>query len=280
MICLPLLFVALLADHQAALDLYKKRSYPEAAAAFEQALAVEKPGSPEYRESTVLLAQSLFLTGKIAEAIPWLEKAPPSSEVLYMLGRACLQLHAVPKAEAAFARMYGLDPKSAAAHLITAQMMMRHDDEDDAAGELAQALALDPKLPQVNYLLGELSLFHANPDEAVTRFQRELALNPDSSLAWSKLGDAYSRRAEWPLAVAALQKSIWLNPDFSAPYILLGKAYFKLEQFSNAEGVLRHAVAIDTRNYSAHYLLGQTLIQEGQTEEGRRMLELSQQLPH
>ncbi len=278
MIAPPLILIALLLDHQSALDLYKKHDYPAAAAAFQTALAAETPGSPDYQESTLLLGQSLFLMDHDADAIPWLEKAPRSSEVVYMLGRAYLQTHQLTKSEAAFAEMYGVDARSAAAHLITAQMMIRHDAEDDAAKELQQALELDRKLPQVHYLLGELSLFHGAADAAVTFFQEEIALNPDFSLAYYKLGDAYSRRSEWPAAIASLQKSVWLNPDFSGPYILLGKAYLKLNQLANAEGVLRHAVAVDTRNYSAHYLLGQTLMQEGQTEEGRRMLELSQKL--
>jgi hypothetical protein len=35
---------------------------------------------------------------------------------------------------------------------------------------------------------------------------------------------------------------------------------------------------MDPQNQSAHYLLGQTLVQMGQTEEGRKMLERSQEL--
>jgi hypothetical protein len=35
---------------------------------------------------------------------------------------------------------------------------------------------------------------------------------------------------------------------------------------------------MDPQNYSAHYLLGQTLTAEGKTEEGRKMLERSQEL--
>ena len=44
--------------------------------------------------------------------------------------------------------------------------------------------------------------------------------------------------------------------------------------------MLRRAIAIDPNNTSAHYILGQTLIQQGKTEEGKKMLERSRELPH
>jgi Flp pilus assembly protein TadD len=58
----------------------------------------------------------------------------------------------------------------------------------------------------------------------------------------------------------------------------MGKGYLQLKDFSNAEGVLRRAIQLDPKNSSAHYLLGQTLIQQGRQEEGRAMLQLSQKL--
>ena len=264
--------------HDAALEQYKKHAYTEAAASFRTALETEKPGTPEYQESILLLAHSLFLTNHVPEAIPYLEKAQRSDEVLYMLGTAYVITRDPKKAEAVFAPMYGVGVNSAAVHLLAAQMMMRQEHVDEAEAELQQALALEPKLPQAHYILGEIRLVHGNADQAVDQFKQEIALNPDSSTAYYKLGDAYTRRSEWPAAVSSLQKSIWLNPDFSGPYILLGRSYLKLGQAANAEGVLRHAVQVDPRNYSAHYLLGQTLMQEGRTDEGRQMLEESQKL--
>jgi cytochrome c-type biogenesis protein CcmH/NrfG len=71
---------------------------------------------------------------------------------------------------------------------------------------------------------------------------------------------------------------VWLNPTYSGPYILLGKAYLQQKELSNAEGVLRRAIQLDPNNSSAHYLLGQTLVQEGRADEGRAMLQLSQKL--
>jgi tetratricopeptide (TPR) repeat protein len=264
--------------HQIAVDLYREHKYPEAAEAFRKALETEKPGDADFDESNLLLGQSLFLTGKSTEAIPYLRKAKQTNEVLYMLGTAAIKIRELPQAEAAFATMYGVDAASAAAHLITAQMMIRADLEDEAEKEAQQALEVDPRLPQARYVLAEIRTFHGASDDAIALLKQEIAINPDFAMAYYKLGDAYTRKSDWRTAIVYLQKSIWLNPDFSGPYILLGKCYLNLDQLPDAEGVLRHAIAVDPKNYSAHYLLGTVLTRQGKTEEGRAILEQSQKL--
>ena len=283
-----LVFLALLAQaaspqassnpHQEALRLYKTHSYSEAAEAFRLTLASETPGSADYEESLLLLGQCLYLSNHAAEAIPYLEKAQKTNEVLYMLGSIYLRNRDYPKAEATFAKLYNADAGSAATHLITAQLMMRQDYVDEAANELQQAIKLDPKLPQARFILAEIRLGKGDPDDAIRLLSQEIALNPNFAMAYYKLGDAYTRKQDWPAAVRLLQQSVWLNPDYSGPFILLGRCYGKLNQLENAEGVLRHAVQIDPKNSSAHYLLGQTLMQLGKTDEGRQMLNLSQKL--
>jgi superkiller protein 3 len=266
------------APHQYALALYKSHSYVEAADAFRTALASEKPGTPDYEESLMLLGQCLYLSNRAADAIPYLEKASKTNEVFYMLGSSYLRTRELTKAETAFAGLYHIDTGSASAHLLTAQIMIRQDYATEAVSELNQAIALDAHLPQAHYILGEIELARGNPDEAIRLFRQEIALNPNYSMAYYKLGDAYTRKQDWTGAVSLLQQSIWLNPDFSGPFILLGRSYSKLGRLADAESALQHAIQLDPKNSSAHYLLGQTLMQLGRTEEARKMLELSQQL--
>ena len=86
------------------------------------------------------------------------------------------------------------------------------------------------------------------------------------------------RREQWLDAIPNLERSIWLNPAYSGPYILLGKGYFKQQDFSNAEKMLRQALKMDPQNLSAHYVLGQTLMKLGQTEEAKKILARWQEL--
>jgi tetratricopeptide (TPR) repeat protein len=285
MLPVVLLFLQL-GEHQAAVAAYKQHQFPEAVAHFTESLKSEPPGSAEYQESVLLLGQTLFLQSKFADAIPWLEKATASKaatpEASYMLGNACIMTRQPDKAVAAFAKLFGVEPDSAAAHLTTARMMMHHDVDAEAAKQARLALKLDPRIPEAHFILGEIAILHAEIDDAIAELNQEIAINPNYAMAHYRLGDAYSRREEWDQAMPPLERSVWLNPNYSAPFILLGKGYLKRKEFANAEGVLRHALALDPQNSSAHYLLGQTLMQEGKTEEAKKEMDKWKELnpPH
>jgi tetratricopeptide (TPR) repeat protein len=238
--------------------------------------------SLEQREAIQVLGMCKYLAGRLTEAIPFLEKtsawAADNSETAYVLGMAYGQTHEPGKARESFARLFRVAPDSAAAHVITAQMMIRIQIDDLAENELKQALQKDPRIPQANFLLGELAIFQGKLDEGIALMNREIELNPGNGNAFYRLGDAYARQLNWDEAVGPLKKSIWLNPYFSAPYVLLGKTYMKKDQLNTAEGVLRRAVEMDPNNKSAHYLLAQTLQRLGRQEEAKREFESAQRL--
>src|ERR1035437_7553124 len=278
-----LLLLAMLADdHSAGVEFYKQRQFSKTIEALERAVATEKRGSPEYRESAVILGQSYYLSAHLPEAAAWLQKAVDDgvriNEVFYMLGNCYIQQREPVKSRAAFAAMFGVPFESAPAPLLTAQFMVRQELEVFALQELARALELDPKIPQAHYLVGMLAIFRNELDKGMEEMRQEIAINPDFAMAYYKLGDAYTRREDWDAAIPPLQRAVWLNPDYSGPYILLGKAYWKKKDFGSAEGMLRRAIKMDPGNYQAHYMLGQVLMLEDKTEEGRRMLEQSQKL--
>jgi len=238
--------------------------------------------SLERREADQILGLAAFVAGRFADAVPRLEAtrrwAPDNLELAHALGQAYIQTRQPDAARQVIARMYGVAPESASAHLVTAQMMVRLEMEDQATAELDKALAKDPRMPNANFLLGQMALFRGRLPEAITLTERELASNPGHSMAWSQLGDAYVRQSKWDDAIAALQKSVWLNPYYSAPYILLSRAYMKKAQPSVAEAMLRRAIQYDPNNRSAHYLLGQLLQQTGRPDEAKREFEIAEKL--
>jgi tetratricopeptide (TPR) repeat protein len=255
---------------------YRLHDYVSAAKALQEAVAAIPGNSPKYRETVRMIGQSEYLSGHIAAAIPWLEKAQASgarsNELFYMLGNSYLQARQIEKGRAALARTFGVPADSGAARLYTAEMLIRLEFEDDAQRELEAAVAGEPKLPGAHYMLGELAIYRAQTSRAIDELSREITLNPDFAMAYYRLGDAYTRQEDWDHAVPPLERAVWLNPTYSGPYILLGKAYFKKSDLPNAEHMLRRALQMDPRNASAHYLLGRTLIQAGRTEEGRKLL--------
>ncbi len=260
-------------EHQHGVELYKQQKYAEAIAALQDAAKTEPPDSAEYKESALLIGQSYFLLSQAPKAIPWLEKVTSVNEANYMLGYAYVQTAQMDQSTAAFARLFGIEPKSAAAYLVAGQMLIKKEYETQALEELKKALALDAKLPEVHFLLGEIAIYQGRIDDAIGDMQAELALNPNFSMAWYRLGDAYTRQEKWAAAIPNLQRAAWLNQDFSGPYILLGKCYFKTGDYGNAEGILKRALMLDPRNASATYMLGQTLILAGRKDEGKAMLD-------
>lgn len=265
--------------HDRGVDLYKHQKYTEAISTLEEAVKTETPGSSDYRESALLIGQSYFMLSQAQKAIPWLEKLPGVNEANYMLGYAYLQAGQQDRSEAAFARLFGLNPASAAGHLLAGQMIYKKDFRDEAVAEVKKALALDPKLPQAYFLLAEADIGRGELEQAIADLTKELEIDPNFSMAWYRLGDVYSRQQRWDQAIPHLQRAVWLNPSYSGPYILLGKCYYNTQNLSNAEGILRHAVSLDPKNYAANYLLGRTLIAEGQAEEGKAVLEKLKSLP-
>jgi tetratricopeptide (TPR) repeat protein len=238
--------------------------------------------STEARETVQVLGLALYLTGQINDAIPFLEQtrnwAPNNNELAYALGMAFIQTRQPAKARDSFARMFGVTPDSASAHLVTAQMMIRLELEELAETELKQAIEKDPKLPQAHYLLGQIAVYRTRYDEGIALLEKEIALNPGNAMAYYKLGDAYSRQLKWDEAIAPLQKSIWLNPYYSGPYILLGKSYLKKRNYPSAEGMLKRAIQFDPNNKSAHYMLGQVLQLSGRAEDAKREFAIAEKL--
>ena len=238
--------------------------------------------SVERHEIVQVLGLSLFLVGRFDDAIPKLEAtrgwAATNLELAHILGQAYLQTGRTASARQAFARTFNVPEDSAAAHLVTAQMMIRLQLESPAEEELRRAAAKDSSLPQVHLLLGQLALFRGQLDESIKLTKQELAVAPGSAAAYYQIGDAYVRQARWDEGIAALQQSVWLNPFYSGPYILLGKAYSQKGQPATAEGMLRRAIGYDPNNRTAHYLLAQLLQQAGRVDEAKKEFAIAERL--
>lgn len=261
---------------------YHAGEFPRAIEALAPIIDKLPRDSAQRREAVQTLGLAYFITGRLADSIPFLEQtsalAPNNHEMTYALGTAYMQTRQTPKARETFARMFRVAPDSASASLITAQMMIRQEILEFAEDELKLAIEKDPKLPQAHYLLGQIAVFRARYDEGIQLLEKEIAINPANAMAYYKLGDAFTLQLKWDEAVAPLQKSIWLNPYYSGPYILLGKSYLKKKNHSTAEAMLKRAIQFDPNNKSAHYLLGQVYQQTARPEDARREFETAEKL--
>jgi len=259
--------------HELGVAYYKKGDYPNAILSLQKALKED----PEDGEATQLIGLSLYLAGRPAEAIPYLQKVQswyPRANVdaSYILGVAYIQSNQFPQAREAFAKMFGVPPDSAAAYLFCARMLLRLDFTTATEEYGQKASALDPKLPMAHYLLGELYLYQSKTEQAVAQFEQEVAVNPSFPNVYYKLGDAYSRLEKYDDAERLLQRSIWLDPNSSGPYILLGKVLLKKNEPELAVRALQRAISMDPGNPMPHQYLGQAYRTLGQTANAEREL--------
>lgn len=266
-------------NHEIGLTYYRKGDYPNAVNYLKQAIADNASDA----EAVQLTGLSLYLAGKPAEAIPYLEKVQswyPSANVdaAYILGVAYMQSKQYPNARAAFARMFQVPPDSAAAYLFTARLLLRFDFAPIAEEYGKKALELDPRLPLAHQLLGELYLYQSKIPEAVAELQKELAINPGNPVAYYKLADADSRIQKFDDAEKLLQRSIWLDSTSTGPYILLGKVLLKKGETQLAIRALQRAISMDPNNNIPHHLLGQAYRDLGRADDADRELKLAEQL--
>ena len=261
---------------------YHADDYPHAIEALAPIVSKLPADSIERREAEQVLGLSYYLAGRLPEALPLLEQtsrwATDNIQLAQVLGMAYIQTRQPDKAREALARAFGVDPASAGAHLLAAQMMIRVEFFEMADAELREAITLDPRLPRVNFLLGENAIYRNRIEEGVACLEKELALNPGDAMSLYRIGEAWSRRAAWDKAIPPLQRSIWINPFFSGPYIVLGRGYVATGKPDAAEGMLRHAVELDPNNKAAHYLLGQVFQRLGKVEEAKEQFEIASRL--
>jgi tetratricopeptide (TPR) repeat protein len=239
-----------------------------------QAAQKEEPNDGEIIQLTGL---TLYLAGKPADAIPFLEKVhtwyPRANiDAAYILGVAYVQTKKYSEGRAVFAKMFRAPPDSAAAYLFAACMLLRLDFGPIAEEYGLKAVSLDPKLPLAHQLLGELYLYQPKIPEAVAQLDQEVAVNPANPVALYKLVDAYTRIQRFDEAEKLLQRSIWLDATSTGPSILMGKVLEKKGEALLAVRALQRAINMDPNNSISHHLLGQAYRDLGRSEDAEREL--------
>jgi tetratricopeptide (TPR) repeat protein len=115
---------------------------------------------------------------------------------------------------------------------------------------------------------------------AISLNPSDMSLRPDASIAWRSLGNAFLDAGQLPEAEIALQKSLALGATRSA-CIYLAVVYLKTRNFSDAEQYCRRAITLDPEFEEAYYNLGNSLSEQGRTDEALQAFQTAYTLdPH
>jgi len=260
---------------------YQREQFLAAIKAFTKAEAQDSND----REATELHGVSLFRLGRIADAIPFLEKARTAVESEnidpdYVLALCYADVQRYDDSRHAFAAQFGFAPDSAEAHLLAGRLFLRREARDEAGAEAARALAIDPNIPMAHELLGEVALSHGDTAGAIRELEAERKVDPLNADLYDRLGDAYMRSGQFNEAQQALDRAVLLEPNSTGPYILLGETFLKLKQPIQALHYLDHAERMDPSNFVTHNLLGQAYRATGQVDAANREFQTVVDLQH
>jgi protein O-mannosyl-transferase len=188
-----------------------------------------------------------FLSGdRAAEAIPHLEKA---ISVLPTYAPAHFQL----------ALALGVDGKVEAAIEQYRKVLSLGSDTISVRYNLANALLQQGELP-----------------EAIAQYQAALRIRPDFADAETNLANALLQNGQMEDAIAHYEGALRLEPEKAIAHYNLAVAFHRQNRLAEAIVHYRKALAIDPGYPDVHYNLGRALLQSGETEEGRRHLEMRQ----
>jgi tetratricopeptide (TPR) repeat protein len=212
----------------------------------------------------------------------------PTFENQYALAQAYLALLDKKNAAKLFKKMLAEFGDSAQIHMEFGLAYGNADFPEEAIPEFRKVLARNDRFLDAHYSLGASYLRRsgdtASP-EAEMEFRKELSLHPDDFLSYYELGHLAMNRHHLPEAVSDLTRAAALNPHSDDTFLLLGDLYSELGRSADEETALRKAIQVCTdpsRNHyqirGAHYELGLLLIQERKNEEGKKEMQIAQDL--
>lgn len=237
-----------------------------------------------------MLGSALRALGDTKAAIEQFHAAiaiDPNIENLCALGDAVLETNGPEAAAAIFAKVVSQFGDTAAVRMRIGRIYALGGLPGQAIEEFKKAVARDDKMPGAHYSLGAAYMSNSAKDfpRAEVEFRKELARHPNDAFSYPQLGQIALRRHDYPEAEIDYKRAIALNPLDADNFDELGKLYIETKRPTEAEAALRKAIALTVdparNNYAiqrAYYRLGRLLLESGNTSEGERDLQISEEL--
>ena len=226
---------------------FKIEQQPQAAVDHAKAAVRLDPGNERAR---LLLAELLEEAGRPEEAIQALEDTlravPASGTALYRLGVLRQAEARLPEALAAWRASASIGP---------------------VVGQDHQ-----------HFLIGSAAMNQADFERAVSAYNERITANPNSAEAHRQLGEVYFLQGHDLEALAEHSIAAFLMPASGRAHAGRGYALLRLGRHGPAAAAFERAVALGADQAEVRYGLGTALVRAGRADEGRRQLDLSQQL--
>jgi tetratricopeptide (TPR) repeat protein len=238
------------------------------------------------------LGKTYFALGDYEKAASALEAAvkldPKDFNTTFTLAIAYLQQRQFTAARHVFDRMIAQFGEHPQIHIAVGRAFSEAGRFPEAIEEFKKAIALNSEFPGAHYNLGMAYLFNEGGSavaNAEAEFKIELVANPGDFFSNYYLGITYIFQRKWEPAIDVLKTASRIQPNNPDPYFQLSQAYQELQKHDQAIDVLKKAIDLNPnlahnkfQVTTAHYRLAQSLLQTGQTEAGRKELQVTSEL--
>jgi len=223
---------------------------PEAIAEYRKTLELE----PGLYQADLNLG-ILLLRGKQPEAaVAVLDEAhaakPNEFRPAFYLAEALSATNSAKAAEA-YQNALKIDPRSAAAELGLAHVLVRRNQIAEAAPHFERAAELDPSYNDALLELADLYERGKKTAEALALYNQF----PDNAAAQERAGQILTSAGDRAGAIPHLEASVRISPT-PANRSALAAAYFANKDVEKGIGVLNQALAADPKNYDLRMLAG------------------------
>ena len=248
-----------------------------------------QPNNPDVHTT---LGKTYFALGDYEKSARALEVAvklaPKDFNSSYTLAITYLQQRQFTAARRVFDSMIAEFGEHPQIHIAIGRAFREAGRLPDAIEEFKRAVALNSQFPGAHYNLGLAYLWNeggaavANAEE---EFKTELRANANDFFSHYYLGITCIFQRKWETAIDFLQTASRLQPNNPDPYFQLAQAYQELKKHDQAIDVLRKAIDLNPnlahnkfQVTTAHYRLAQSLLQTGQTDAGKKELQVAAEL--
>jgi tetratricopeptide (TPR) repeat protein len=185
-----------------------------------------------------------------------------------------------PDAERTLKETIRIIPESGQAYYRLGQLYQGQSLLPPALEALEKAATCSP-LVGLDYLyetVGGLYLTQANFDRAVNAYLTRIDVNPNNADAHRKLGEIYFLQGRHDEALAEFTATLLLDPASADAFAASGQVYLRLDRYAEAVNASRRAITLDPGHQKARYTLATALMRLGETEEGKRELDVFQRM--
>jgi Flp pilus assembly protein TadD len=205
---------------------------------------------------------------------------PKIAAVVYNLkGDLYLGKGNASEAEAAYNMAIENNPNFLPPYYALSKIRLRENREDEAIAQYEAILEKDPEQARAHMMLGIIYETKKQFDPAEKHYREALGIKPDFALAANNLAYILISTNQNPDdALALARRAKEALPDDPSVMDTLGWIYYKKGYYEIALRELRRSLKLSPDNAVVHYHLAMTLIQTGDTEQARALLEKALQL--